>query len=588
MVATLGLLGLGPSVAVIVVVRVVADAVVVGVHPLGGVHREGVHAVAVAVVVAVGVQAAARLFRTVEHPVVVVVGVNVVRNAVVVEVRADGDGQRGRIVRAGRRVGRDGVDHWAADVGRRAPQGAVRRPEVQAGRQVWRHVPQHGRVTRSLPGERLHRAVVRQVEARERQGQRDLLDRLKHLDVQHESRRGARDGRHRDGVVGSSSEHRRCSIDGPVGRAEMKPKRQAGRDRPRGRRFTGRLSAEILHRRAVDQGQVRGREHQRNPRSWDGDVDLHGERTGVVGGRDVDARGVLNQNRRTRDAPREVVEGQAHRQGAAHRPRFHGTSGVDRRFVHDAVAWVPQAVVAAVGDVRHRFEDRQFNDLAVAIVPQVAHDDHVMRSGHVGRRRAHNAAVGQQGQAVGQGRTHGRREQTMPAQRRVVDDSVHAPGEGSRGRQVKPDGAGCNADHHFVAEHPSVHAHVQPVRVRGGGGGIGALQASAGGREGEAAGQPRAAVGAHQRPRLTQNPRAAGAGALGKVRVSVAGPLIAEQRQMLCLMPKSGGEAKHGRHQAVHVSTVVIGPGHFDGSLHAGAARYAERLVVTEMKHRHA
>ena len=166
--ATFGLLGLGPAVAIIVVVGVVADAVVVGVHPLGGVHREGVHAVVVAVVVAVWVQAASRFFRTVEHAVVVVVRVDVIRKAVVVEVRADGDGQRRRIVRAGRRVGRDGVDHRAADVGRRAPQGAVRRSEVQACWQVRRHVPQHRRVTRGLPGEGLHRAVVRQVEARQR------------------------------------------------------------------------------------------------------------------------------------------------------------------------------------------------------------------------------------------------------------------------------------------------------------------------------------------------------------------------------------------------------------------------------------
>ena len=230
--ATFGLLGLGPAVAVIVVVRVVADAVVVGVHPLGGVHREGVHAVVVAVVVAVWVQAASRFFRTVEHAVVVVVRVDVVRNAVVVEVRTDGDGQRRRIVRAGRRVGRDGVDHRAADVGRRAPQGAVRRPEVQARRQVRRHVPQHGRVTRGLSGEGLHGAVVRQVEARQRQGQRDLLDRFKHLDFKDEGRRGARDGGHLDRVIGRRRSQVWCAVDGSVGGPQVHAAGQAGADRP--------------------------------------------------------------------------------------------------------------------------------------------------------------------------------------------------------------------------------------------------------------------------------------------------------------------------------------------------------------------
>ena len=230
--ATLGLLGLGPTVAVIVVVRVVADAVVVGVHPLGGVHREGVHAVVVAVVVAVWVQAASRFFRTVEHAVVVVVRIDVVRKAVVVEVRADGDGQRRRIVRAGRREGRDGVDHRAADVGRRAPQGPVRRSEVQARRQVRRHVPQHGRVTRGLPGEGLHGAVVRQVEARQRQGQRDLLDRLKHLNFEDEGRGGAGDGGHFDRVIGRRRPQVWSAVDGPVGGTEVHAAGQARADRP--------------------------------------------------------------------------------------------------------------------------------------------------------------------------------------------------------------------------------------------------------------------------------------------------------------------------------------------------------------------
>ena len=53
-------------------------------------------------------------------------------------------------------------------------------------------------------------------------------------------------------------------------------------------------------------------------------------------------------------------------------------------------------------------------------------------------------------------------------------------------------------------------------------------------------------------------------------------------------MAEAGGEAKHGREQAVHVSAVVVGPGHFDGSPHRGAARYAERVDVTEMEHWHA
>ena len=264
---------------------------------------------------------------------------------------------------------------------------------------------------------------------------------------------------------------------------------QAGADRPRGRRFAEGLPADVLHRRAVDQREALRREDQRDARAGHRDVDLHGEGATVVGGGDVHARRVLNQDGRPGDPSREVVEGQAHRQGAAHRPRFHGTSGVDRSLVHDAVAWIPQAVVAAVGDVGQRFEDRQFDDLARALVPQVAHDDHVMRRGHVGRRRAHDAAVGQQGQTVGQGGAHGRREQALSQQRRVVDGAVHAAGEGSRGGQGEQSidvMEGCNADHHFVAEHPSIDGHVQPIRVRGGGGGRDAPQPSAICIEGEA------------------------------------------------------------------------------------------------------
>ena len=53
-------------------------------------------------------------------------------------------------------------------------------------------------------------------------------------------------------------------------------------------------------------------------------------------------------------------------------------------------------------------------------------------------------------------------------------------------------------------------------------------------------------------------------------------------------MTNTGSEAKHVRKQAVHVSTVVIGPRHFDGSQRRRAVRYAERVVVPEMEHRHA
>ena len=79
-----------------------------------------------------------------------------------------------------------------------------------------------------------------------------------------------------------------------------------------------------------------------------------------------------------------------------------------------------------------------------------------------------------------------------------------------------------------------------------------------------------------------------GAGALREVRVPVRVSLIAGQRLVLCLMAKTRREAKHGRHQAVHVPTVVVGPRHFVGSPHRGAARSTERVVVTEKEHRHA
>ena len=135
-VAALDLHRFVPAVTVIVVVGVVANTVVVGVDPLGGVNREGVDAVEVPVVVAIRVQAATCGLIHVGQAVVVVVRVNVVGQAVAVEVRTHLHGERGGIVGAGHRVHRDGVLHGTAGVGGRAPQGAVAGTELQAGREV--------------------------------------------------------------------------------------------------------------------------------------------------------------------------------------------------------------------------------------------------------------------------------------------------------------------------------------------------------------------------------------------------------------------------------------------------------------------
>ena len=53
-------------------------------------------------------------------------------------------------------------------------------------------------------------------------------------------------------------------------------------------------------------------------------------------------------------------------------------------------------------------------------------------------------------------------------------------------------------------------------------------------------------------------------------------------------MAKAGGEAKHGREQAVHFSAVVVGPRHLNRRSYRGAARNTERVGVSDLEHRHA